>query len=46
MSQSFRIKEDPIIPMISIDINYGNPQDMIGYFTDEKRIIIHWGIKK
>ena len=44
MSQCFQIKQNPIIPMISIDIN--NQKDMVGYFTDENKIVIHWGLKE
>lgn len=43
MSGSFDIVQDDIIPMISIDID---KKGMVGYFTDEKKIIIHWGLNE
>ena len=43
MNAGFEIKQNNIIPMISIDISN---KGMVGYFTDEKKIIIHWGLNE
>ena len=38
----FRIQQNSIIPMISIEYN-GN---MVGLFQDEQKFVIHWGLKE
>jgi len=46
MNQCFQIKQNTTIPMISIDIHDGNQKDMVGYFTDEEKIVIYWDVKE
>lgn len=38
----FQIKEDKTIPWIFIE----HSENLVGYFTDEHRLIIHWGLKE
>jgi hypothetical protein len=38
----FEIKQNSIIPMISIEYN----DNMIGFFQDEQKFVIHWDLKK
>ena len=38
----FEIKQNSIIPMISIEYN----DNMVGFFQDEQKFVIHWGLKE
>ena len=42
MLKMFEIKQNSIIPMISIE--YDN--NMVGFFQDEQKFVIHWGLKE
>ena len=38
----FEIKQNSIIPMLSIEYN----DNMVGFFQDEQKFVIHWGLKE
>ena len=38
----FEIKQNSIIPMISIEYN----DNMVVFFQDEQKFVIHWGLKE
>ena len=38
----FKIKQNSIIPMIFIEYN----DNMVGFFQDEQKFVIHWGLKE